>query len=145
MRLDPDDVEAIARRVAELIDSALTAAPAVRYVDAAKVARALGVERDWVYAHARELGAVRLGGPQGRLRFDLRELPRLLADGEPSRGVAAATSSARRVGRARRSTGASRRAELTSSNRRARDVPARRRQKRGRDARRDRTDPDARA
>jgi hypothetical protein len=86
LRLDPRDVEAIARRVAELVAAARPAAPpAVRYVDAAEVARALGVERDWVYAHARELGTIRLGGTQGRLRFDLREVTRALADrpGEP--------------------------------------------------------------
>jgi hypothetical protein len=81
LRLDPRDVEAIARRVAELVDAARPPAPsAVRYVDAAEVARTLGVERDWVYAHARQLGAMRLGGTQGRLRFDLREVTRALAD-----------------------------------------------------------------
>jgi hypothetical protein len=85
LRLDPRDVEAIARRVAELIGTRPPAPTAVRFVDAAAVARALGVERDWVYAHARELGAIRLGGTQGRLRFDLHEVTRVLADrrGEP--------------------------------------------------------------
>jgi hypothetical protein len=39
-------------------------------VDAATLARALGVDRSFVYRHAAELGAVRIGGPQGRLRFD---------------------------------------------------------------------------
>ena len=38
---------------------------------AAAVAQRLSVERGWVYAHATELGAVRLGGgPRSRLRFD---------------------------------------------------------------------------
>jgi hypothetical protein len=114
VRLDPDDIEAIARHVAKLIADSLPPPPAVRYVDAAEVARALSVERDWVYAHAGELGAVRLGGSQGRLRFDLRELPRLVAERGP--------------GRERRSTGAARGAELTSSSRRALDDPASRRQ-----------------
>jgi hypothetical protein len=69
-RLHPDDVEAIARRVAELLRR--DAAPSVaRLVDAATLARMLGVERDWVYAHARELQAIRLGGKRGRLRFDV--------------------------------------------------------------------------
>lgn len=82
MKLDRDDIEAIAGRVAELMaDPARRAPRAVRYVDAAAVARALGVERDWVYDHARELGAVRLGGPNGRLRFDLEEIPRRLERG----------------------------------------------------------------
>jgi len=36
-----------------------------------QVAAYLGVERTWVYAHANELGAIRLGaGPKARLRFD---------------------------------------------------------------------------
>lgn len=68
MTLDAQDIEAIAQRVAELL--AGHGAPA-RLVDAAHVARLLGVERDWVYAHADQLGAIRLGGPKGRLRFDL--------------------------------------------------------------------------
>ena len=39
---------------------------------AAQVARELQVSRSWVYQHAEELGARRLGdGPRGRLRFDL--------------------------------------------------------------------------
>lgn len=43
-----------------------------RLVDAATVADALGISRDWVYAHAQELGGARVGaGPRGRLRFDL--------------------------------------------------------------------------
>jgi hypothetical protein len=70
VRVDPTDIEAIAQRVAELI----RAAPLVdqQYVDAATLARLLAIDRDWVYAHADELGAVRLGGAHGRLRFDTR-------------------------------------------------------------------------
>ena len=61
--------EAIAERVAELLHNE---APHGRLVDAATVARALGVSRDCVYAHAAELGGERIGnGPRGRLRFDL--------------------------------------------------------------------------
>lgn len=77
MRLDPDDVEAIAARVAELLR---TSAGTPRYVDAAELARTLGVDREWVYAHAAELGAIRLGRPQGRLRFDLEHVRRVLGD-----------------------------------------------------------------
>ncbi len=69
MTLDSDDVEAIARRVAELVGQARG------LVDAQSVAAELQVEREWVYAHARELGAVRLGGgPKARLRFDPRHV-----------------------------------------------------------------------
>lgn len=42
-----------------------------RLLTAAEVARRFSVERSWVYAHARELGVVKLGGgPRPRLRFD---------------------------------------------------------------------------
>ena len=72
MTLDADDIEAVAARVVELLRETQPA-PA-RYVDAATLARTLGVERDWVYARARQLGAVRLGdGPKARLRFDLEQ------------------------------------------------------------------------
>jgi integrase len=70
MTLDREDIEAVAARVVALLREA--PAPPARYVDAATLALALGVERDWVYARARELGAIRLGeGPKARLRFDL--------------------------------------------------------------------------
>jgi hypothetical protein len=40
-------------------------------VDVHELAALLGVSRSWVYQHAAELGAVRLGsGPRPRLRFD---------------------------------------------------------------------------
>jgi len=71
--LDEEDIERIAERVVTLLAEAqreTTAAPA-RFVDATTIAQLLGVDRDWVYAHAEQLGAVRLGGEHGRLRFDL--------------------------------------------------------------------------
>lgn len=71
-RLHPDDIEQIARRVAELL--APGAHEPRRLVDAATAARRLGVDRKWVYAHANQLGAVRLGGGRGRLRFDFDQL-----------------------------------------------------------------------
>jgi hypothetical protein len=67
----PTDIEAIAQRVAELIRAEASLADQ-RYVDATTLARLLAIDRDWVYAHAGELGAVRLGGTHGRLRFDTR-------------------------------------------------------------------------
>lgn len=73
MSLDADDIEAVAARVVELLLRE-GAAPG-RYVDAATLASTLGVERDWVYARAAQLGAVRLGdGPKARLRFDLEQV-----------------------------------------------------------------------
>lgn len=74
MSIDAHDVERIATRVVELLraEHAPATLANVRFVDAAEVARVLGVTRDWVYLHARELGAIRLGGPHGRRRYDLR-------------------------------------------------------------------------
>jgi hypothetical protein len=52
-------------------DPQLAARARVALVDAAALAVELGVSRDWVYEHADELGALRLGnGPKARLRFD---------------------------------------------------------------------------
>ena len=64
VRLDAASIEAIANRVVEKLrgDEQL--------LDAAEVARRLGRSRDWVYRHANELGAVRLGdGDRPRLHF----------------------------------------------------------------------------
>jgi len=78
MKLDPGEAERIAAVVAERLRDE----PPPRFVDAATLARLLGVEREWVYEHAEELGAVRLGGPRGRLRFDQLALAQRLAEGE---------------------------------------------------------------
>jgi hypothetical protein len=41
-------------------------------LDASELARVLGVERDWIYEHQEQLGAIRLGtGRRPRLRFEL--------------------------------------------------------------------------
>lgn len=70
MTLDRDDIEALAVRVAELLEQR-GAQSAAGLVDAAEIARRFGTDRAWVYSHAAELGAVRLGdGPKARLRFD---------------------------------------------------------------------------
>src|SRR3954471_8290514 len=70
-RLHPEDLEVLARRVADL----LRAAPTHGYVDTSSVARMLSVSEEWVRAHASELGAVRLGdGPRGTLRFDIEHV-----------------------------------------------------------------------
>jgi hypothetical protein len=78
-RLDPQDVELIAARVLALLRA--DAERSARLVDAKTLSELLGVTRAWVYAHAEQLHAVRLGGPQGRLRFDLS---RVLAPSEES-------------------------------------------------------------
>ena len=74
MTLESGDIEAIVRRLAQLVG------PRAGLVDAKTVAAALHVERDWVYAHAHELGAMRLGGgPKARLRFNLLEVHQRVA------------------------------------------------------------------
>jgi hypothetical protein len=84
MTLDAEDIESIAARLAELLREQMPSSPS-RLADAAEVARELGVDRDWVYAHAHELGGVRLGGPRGRLRFDLQTIRRRLdCQGQPA-------------------------------------------------------------
>jgi hypothetical protein len=67
--LDRAAVLAVAREVAALLRH--SAQPADGMLTAAQVAARFNVDRSWVYAHAEELGVVRLGtGPRPRLRFD---------------------------------------------------------------------------
>lgn len=67
--LDRAAMLAVAREVAALLRHA--AQPAGGMLTAAQVAARFNVDRSWVYAHAEELGVVRLGdGPRPRLRFD---------------------------------------------------------------------------
>jgi hypothetical protein len=69
LKLAPEVIDAIARRVVELL--AQRAPERRELVDAAELARRLGVERSWVYTHAIRLGAIKLGnGRRPRLRFD---------------------------------------------------------------------------
>lgn len=82
MTLDPQDIEMLAARIVDLLREGQPVGE-LRFVDAATVARKLGVHRDWVYAHSAELGGVRLGGEHGRLRFDLDAIRRQLATPAP--------------------------------------------------------------
>jgi len=98
VRLDPISIEAIARRVAELLgqDAPL--------LDAAAVARRLGRSRDWVYDHAAELGSVQLGnGKRPRLGFEPAKVADYLDACESSRrtgdGSNAVTTPTRRTER----------------------------------------------
>ncbi len=62
----------VARRVIEMIkdEGGLPAPAAATWLNATEVAQLLHVTREWVYQHADELGAVRLGGGRRpRLRF----------------------------------------------------------------------------
>jgi hypothetical protein len=80
-------VDAIARRVVELLEGARARAGAAAgdpgadaeggCLTVSQVAARYRVSRSWVYAHQRELGAMRLGqGPRARLRFD----PKIVAE-----------------------------------------------------------------
>lgn len=71
--LTDGDVEAIAEATAARLAVIVSGAPETfALVDARQLARDLGVSLDYVYAHASELGALRLGsGPKARIRFDL--------------------------------------------------------------------------
>jgi hypothetical protein len=82
---DAQLIDAIARRVVELLEGARARADAALpgadpeggCLTVSQVAARYGVSRSWVYAHQRELGAMRLGqGPRARLRFD----PKVVAE-----------------------------------------------------------------
>jgi hypothetical protein len=73
--------EVIARRVVELLegngsdgaDATARGATSGTCLTVSQVAARYRVSRSWVYAHQRELGAMRLGdGPRARLRFDAK-------------------------------------------------------------------------
>lgn len=77
MTLDEEDIEAIAQRVAQKIAAATPSA--VRLLEPKELAAALQVSLDYIYAHAVDLGAMRLGdGPKARLRFDLQTATRAM-------------------------------------------------------------------
>ena len=73
VKLDREDIEAIAASVVELLERRGGGQPAHEegLATAAELAALLGVHKSWVYAHQELLGGVRLGsGPKARLRFD---------------------------------------------------------------------------
>ena len=71
VQLSRESIEAVAQRVAELVRSP----EAVQFIDAVEVSHRFGVSREYVYEHADELGAVRLGeGSRPRLRFDVQKV-----------------------------------------------------------------------
>ena len=108
LKLTPSEIEAVVGRVAELLRSRNGARPArpqpgPRLMTAAEVARWCGVERSWVYAHAEQLGARKIGtGERPRLRFDLDEVSERIAalngpqSGRGSRSTAIAVDPRRR-------------------------------------------------
>jgi hypothetical protein len=80
--LSAGDIEAIAEatatRLSEIVGGGATT---FALVDARQLARELGVSLDYVYTHASELRAMRLGhGPKARIRFDLDRARRVLEE-----------------------------------------------------------------
>lgn len=69
VRLDPDDVEAIAERIAELLGGGTPPAGSERWLSTAEVAAAFGRSPEWVRDHASELGGRKIGGPRAPWRF----------------------------------------------------------------------------
>lgn len=71
------DVHQIAEAIADLLAERgliVYAGPSVsaRVLSAREVSKLLGRSTPWVYAHATELGAIRMGnGPKARIGFDL--------------------------------------------------------------------------
>jgi transposase-like protein len=84
VRLDPSTVERLAIRTAELVDqrlrrTAVEPQQPPELLTVAEVAARWGVHPNWVYRHARQLGAIRLGdGPCARIRFDREQITRRL-------------------------------------------------------------------
>jgi hypothetical protein len=75
MTLDDDDIDAIAERAAMRVVQLLGRPRelAGQLLDPKELAGTLKVSVDYVYAHAADLGVMRLGdGPKARLRFDLQ-------------------------------------------------------------------------
>jgi len=108
IKLDPQTIEAIARRVVELLEK--RGLQDRELVDAVELARRFGIERSWVYSHAIELGAVKLGsGAKPRLRFDPEVAARVVQEWGKSRAADPPARSGKRAGQPRVSGG---RAEL---------------------------------
>ena len=70
-------IDAVARRVVELLESGRGKGPSAssdaggECLTVGQVAERYCVSRSWVYAHQRQLGAIRMGsGPRPPLRFD---------------------------------------------------------------------------
>jgi len=80
--LDATTIAALAASIADELEQRQVERS--RWTTSEAVAAHLGVEREYVYQHAAELGAVRLGkGPKGRLRFRLDRVDELLAARAP--------------------------------------------------------------
>ena len=101
VRLARESIEELTKPLAELLAAALDSDPPgpPRQLSAEEVARRWGIRRRWVYEHADELGARRLGrGPRPRLRFDPEEVAERLGMPPGGRPVARDMRGLRRYG-----------------------------------------------
>ena len=95
--LTPQAVEQVANRVAALLQrqqhnqqQAQTREP-TGMLTVSELAQHLHLHRAWVYEHADELGAIRVGnGPKARIRFDLHTAKGALQRQQAGRGPAPA-------------------------------------------------------
>ncbi len=82
------DVRAIAEAVADVLAErglVVYAGPSgsARVLNAREVSKLLGRSAPWVYAHATELGAIRMGsGPKARIGFDLASIEQWKRDNQ---------------------------------------------------------------
>ena len=95
-RMHPADLELLAELVSERLARRLERAAVPtrpEWLTAAEVAARFGVERDWVYSHRDELGAVPLGetgeGRRPRLRFDAEAVAERLRARSQGKGSSA--------------------------------------------------------
>jgi hypothetical protein len=92
LRLATESIEALATRLAQILAGAEpppSSPERGRLISAEEVSRWWGVGRRWVYDHAEQLGARRLGaGRRPRLRFDPEEVARYLGREDDMRGSA---------------------------------------------------------
>jgi hypothetical protein len=86
IQLAPESIEAIARRIAELLAEREPEPPERGLISAEAVAERWGVSRRWVYEQAERLGARKINtGSRPRLRFDPDEVAEQLGDPPESR------------------------------------------------------------
>lgn len=94
--LDAASIEAISRRVVELMRAG---APPAGLIDAAEVARRLGLARSTVYDSPERYGGIKVGS---RWRFDPAAIDRPAPSADPSAQPETTPAPARRTGRSRR-------------------------------------------
>lgn len=108
--LSPDDARLVAEQLADVLTERgliiAAGSPAGRVLDVVQVAGLLGRSRDWVYEHAAELGAFKMGeGPRARLGFDAQAIEAWKRD--RAVGLRSPIPDARPMPRARRRAAAS--------------------------------------